>query len=163
MRKWRRRLTVLVVLAVVAVGAIYLFRGIPRVAASAMRDADSFELLSLHPEPGRPDAAFHGFAVLGRAPVSDAATRRRLFDALQSGARWNVPLPALCFSPRHGIRATAGGRTVDLVICFECSQVKVWQGDRPAGMFIVSQSPQPAFDQALRDAGLPLAPGDEGH
>jgi hypothetical protein len=44
------------------------------------------------------------------------------------------------------------------VICFECSQVKVYQGTTLLTTFIVGRSPEPAFDQALRDAGLPLAP-----
>jgi len=158
LRKWRRRLAIIAVLALVAVAAIYLFRGLPRVAAEAMRDADSFELLSLDPNRGRDDADFHHFKVLGRAMVTDAATRNRLYRSLQSGARWNLPFPAMCFNPRHGIRATSGVSTVDLVICFECSQVQVWHGDSHVTTFIVGQSPEPLFDQVLCDAGLPLAP-----
>jgi hypothetical protein len=53
---------------------------------------------------------------------------------------------------------TARGRTVDLVICFECNQVQVWQGDNLVTTFIVGGAPERVFDQALRDAGLPLAP-----
>jgi hypothetical protein len=158
LRKWRRRLAIVSALGLLAIVAIYIFRGIPRVAATAMRNADSFELLSLDPERGRDDADFHRFKVLGRTMVTDPATRKRLYSALQSGARWNLPFPAMCFNPRHGIRVTAGGRTVDLVICFECSQVQVWQGGSHLTTFIVGQSPESVFDQALRDTGLPLAP-----
>jgi hypothetical protein len=156
--KWHRRLAIVGLLAVVTVVAIYSFRGIPGVAAKVMRDATSFELLSLDPERGRDNADFHRFKVLGRTMVSDALTRKRLYNALQSGARWNLPFPAMCFNPRHGLRVTTGGNTVDLVICFECSQVQVWQGNSHVTTFIVGQSPEPVFDQALRDAGVPLAP-----
>ncbi len=158
LRKWRRRLVIVAFLGLFAVAAIYIFRGIPRGAATALRDPDTFELLSLDPERGRKDADFHRFKVLGRTTVTDPAMRQRLYNSLQSGARWNVPIPSLCFDPRHGIRVTSKGRTVDLVICFECSQVQVWQGDSLVTSFIVGQSPEPVFDQALRDAGLPLAP-----
>jgi hypothetical protein len=96
--------------------------------------------------------------VLGRTVVTDPATRKRLYNSLQSGARWNVPVPAMCFNPRHGIRVTYEGKTFDLVICFECSQVQVWQGESHLTTFIVGQSPERVYDQALRDAGLPLAP-----
>jgi hypothetical protein len=158
LRKWRRRLAIVSVLGLLAVAAVYIFRGIPGVAAKAMRNADSFELLSVDPERGRDDADFHHFKVLGRTMVTDPATRKRLYNSLQSGARWNLPFRSMCFNPRHAIRATAGGNTVDLVICFECSQVQVWQDDSHVTTFIVGQSPEPVFDQALRDAGLPLAP-----
>jgi hypothetical protein len=30
-----------------------------------------------------------------------------------------------CFDPRHGIRVTRGGVTVDFVICFQCFQAIV--------------------------------------
>jgi hypothetical protein len=102
-RNWRRRIAILAFLVLLPVAAIYTFRGLPRVAADAMRNADAFELLSLNPERSRADADFHGFKVLGRIPVTDPATRKRLYDSLQSGARWNVPIPSLCFDPppRH--------------------------------------------------------------
>ena len=158
MRKKRRRLVAVAVLGLLAVACIYLFRGIPTVAANAMRNAETFELLSLDPEIRPDDADFHRFKVLGRTVVTEAATRKRLYRALQSGARWNLPLQALCFIPRHGIRATAGGATVDLVICFECSQVRVWQGENDVTTFIVGQSPERVFEEVLRDAGVPLAP-----
>lgn len=158
LRKWRRRSAILAVLGLLAVGAFYVFRGIPSDAAEVLRNADSFELLSIDPERGRDDDDFRGFKVLGRTSVTDPATRERLYQSLQFGARWNLPLPAMCFNPRHGIRATAGGKTVDLVICFECKQVNVWHGDSLVTTFMVGQSPAPEFDQVLRDAGLPLAP-----
>jgi len=157
LRKWRRRSAIVAVLGLLAVVAIYVFRGIPGVAATAMRNADSLELLSLDPRRGRADADFHKHKVLGRTTVTDPVTRKLLYSSLQSGARWNLPFPALCFNPRHGIRATAEGRTIDLVICFECSHVEVWQGESLLTTFFVGQSPESVFDQVLRDAGLPLA------
>ena len=154
--RWRR-LWFYGSLLLLSILAIYLFRGMPPPARAAMRNADSFELLSLNPEHRRKDAAFHGFAVLGRATVSDQAARRRLYNALQSGARWGT-LPASCFDPRHGIHMVSNGKTIDLLICFHCGQAQVWQDDRLVTYFTISGSPEPVFDQALRDAGLPVAP-----
>ena len=72
----------------------------------------------------------------------------------------NVPA---CFRPRHGIHATRGQKVVDLLVCFECSQVEVYSGgsDQPSLGLRTSGSPEPVFDKALRDAGIPLAPKAE--
>jgi hypothetical protein len=65
--------------------------------------------------------------------------------------------PARCFIPRHGIRATHDGKTVELVICFECSQLWVHQGDAKDWMTI-GKEPQSVFDKLLTEAGIELAP-----
>jgi hypothetical protein len=66
---------------------------------------------------------------------------------------------AACFNPRHGIRASREGKTIDLVICFECLQVYVYAEEGRQGSFLTTSSPQPVFDQVLREAGVPLAKG----
>jgi hypothetical protein len=132
---------------------------LPERARAALEAPDHFELLSLDPagpRDGHPDD-FHGWKVLGRTPVEAAETRAELMAALEQGARENTGTAAGCFNPRHGIRATRGGQTADLVICFECFQVQVYAGDTRDGGFLTTRSPQPVFDQVLRDAGLPLA------
>jgi hypothetical protein len=156
LRKGRRRLTIAVVLGILALGTNYVARGIPSVAAVALNNAESFELLSL--DPGRIKGEYHRTHVLGRAPIDDPAERKRLYNALQSGARWNLALPALCFDPRHAIIATTAGRVTELLICFECSQVQVWQDGNLIKTFIIGDRPESVFDDALRRAGLPLAP-----
>jgi hypothetical protein len=49
-----------------------------------------------------------------------------LADALRLGAEDNFGIAAGCFNPRHGLRLKGGGKSVDLVICFECLQVEVF-------------------------------------
>jgi hypothetical protein len=136
---------------------------VPEKARKALRDAESFELLSIDPERQRspPAGHFHGYKVLGKTKVEDAAGRAELVTALEKGATEGRD-PAHCFNPRHAIRVTSGDKTSDFLICFECSQVKVLETettsvDHPDARFLISRSPQPEFDQALRDAGLPLA------
>jgi hypothetical protein len=133
---------------------------LPEGARAALAAADRLELLSLDPDgprDGQAAGGFHGWKVLGRTSVEAAETRAKLMAALEQGARENTGTAAGCFNPRHGIRATRGGQTTDLVICFECFQVQVYAGDTRDGGFLTTRSPQPAFDQVLRDAGLPLA------
>ena len=63
-----------------------------------------------------------------------------------------------CFSPRHGIRVTRHGRVTDVVICFECRQVRVYRDGHSVASFLTSASPQPVFDDVLRQANVPLPP-----
>ncbi len=144
-------------LGIAAFVGFYYLLSMPSAVAGALRQADSFDLLSLDPEHNRQDADFHGYKVLGRTLITDPATRQLLINNLQAAAR-GIIFPNKCFNPRHGIRVTANGRTYDLVICFECLQIYVYEGEILQTTFNVKAFPQPVFDQVLRDAGLPLAP-----
>jgi len=65
---------------------------------------------------------------------------------------------AKCFDPRHGIRATAKGKTVDLVICFECNWVYVYydNDENRQHVAVTTREPQAVLDKTLKDAGVPL-------
>jgi hypothetical protein len=130
---------------------------IPDDLRAMLEKADQLELLSLDPDETKekPKDAFHGWRVLGQTTVKDAETRKKLVAALQKGVAENDGTVARCFNPRHGIRVTRDGKTADFVICFECYQVKAFAGDKPH-QFLVTRSPQPAFDQVLMDAKVPL-------
>ena len=65
-------------------------------------------------------------------------------------------LVAGCFNPRHGIRATAGGKTVELVICYECLSMKVYVDGKAKRAVLTTSSPAIVFNQALKDAKVPL-------
>lgn len=96
-------------------------------AHDLLEQADRFDLLYLHPEEQEPKAGvelFHGYRVLQAIPVS---AKERFRKALICRAVYrslaDPGAPAFCFNPRHGIRARKGKRSLDVVICFECSQV----------------------------------------
>src|SRR5438270_721857 len=130
---------------------------VPAAAAEALAKPESVELLSLDPKllTEKPKDDFHGWKVLGRTTVKDDATRKKLAADLATAAESSEGLAAACFNPRHGLRVTRNGKTVDFVICFECWQVKVYEGDKADG-FLITDTPQPAFDKVLRDAGVTL-------
>ena len=79
-----------------------------------------------------------------------------MLAALETGAKDNTGEAAACFNPRHGIRVKSGDKTVDLVICFECLQVKSFAGDKDGPSYLTTRSPQPTLDQVLTDAKVPL-------
>ncbi|MCZ7648892.1 MAG: hypothetical protein M5U26_27155 [Planctomycetota bacterium] len=154
----------------------------PELAQTVLEKAETFILYSLDPAASRgeekPKDAFHGYAVLGQTEVKDADARAKLVEAFKKGVKENQGEVAMCFEPRHGIRVKKGETTVDFVICFECLQVHCYGGGKlPAGEgrperadaggeeragFLVAASPQPAFDAALKAAGIKLAakPGE---
>ena len=130
---------------------------VPAAAGEALEKADAVELLSLDPlrPKEEPKDGFHGWKVLGRTAPKDDATRRMLTADLRAAAGASEGSAAACFNPRHGLRVTRAGKTVDLVICFECLQVEVYEGEKDAGRFLITDAPQAAFDKVLRDAGVP--------
>lgn len=103
-------------------------------AWEVLRAAPQLELLALDPDVHRDpraggagpalaaweSAAREADGIHGRVLVQEAAQRRALLDALE--AALGAPgAPALCYDPRHALRARHGGRTVVLHLCFACS------------------------------------------
>jgi hypothetical protein len=111
-------------------------------------------------EPGeepKSDDKFHGYPVLGKVEITEESKRRELVMALRDGFENSDGKMAKCFWPRHGLRWEENGRTIDIVICFECYQVEVRPNPTRKAKAI-TRDPQPLFDQTLTDAGVKLAP-----
>jgi len=151
--------TVAALLAGTALAAPKEENKVPDEVKAILDKADSFELYSLDPNFLKDvKDGFHGFKVLGKTEVKEADTRKALVAATVKGAAENKGEVARCFEPRHGIRLTRDKKTVDLVICFHCAQVRVYAhgAEKATGEFLTTNSPQPTFDMVLRDAKVPL-------
>jgi hypothetical protein len=125
-----------------------------------LEKGERFELLSIRPaRVERTEGAFnfHGWEVIGRTWVRDAALRKKLVAAYKAGVEENQGIGASCFRPRHGIRVTHKGRVTDFIVCFECYQTQVYVDDRPQKAVLVTRSPEAVFNQSLKDAKLPLS------
>jgi hypothetical protein len=137
---------------------------VPAAEADVLRQATALELLALSfdapttPELLADPQRFHGFEVLGRTTVTDEATRTQALDLIGRACRENDGMIAACFSPRHGVRAVHGGRTVDLVICFECYSLHVYADGALAQYGDLARSQEPELSALYRAAGLPIAP-----
>ena len=125
-----------------------------------LEKAEQFELLSLDPavEGVKGKEGFHGWKILGKTMVKDAAVRKEIVTALDKGIAESDGNGAKCFDPRHGIRAQRDGKTVELVICFECGWVYVFSGEKEArqGVAVTTGKPQTVFDKVLKEAEVPL-------
>jgi hypothetical protein len=129
---------------------------LPESALKVLQNATEFELYSIdfaNEDKGK--TGFHDMKVVGKTAVKDADVRKKLVSDFVKGTEGTL-YPAKCFNPRHGIRATHDGKTVDLVICFECAQFDVYgpDGDRSKRL-LIGKGPEPALDKVLRDAGVP--------
>jgi hypothetical protein len=135
---------------------------LPPAASVLLDEAESVELISLDPRerPTKPDDSFRGWKVLGRAAIRDLADRRAIVASLKRGIGETDKVSG-CFEPRHGLRATKGNKSVDLVICFSCGWIEVHSEGTTSSVW-TSDSPKSAFNKALRDAGAALAQDVEG-
>jgi hypothetical protein len=122
---------------------------------SVLAVPDRLEVLSLMPDPEPKEPGFYGWNVLGRTVVKDSSRRATIVNALSRGI-FEADGEALCFSPRHGVRAKRGKTTVDLVVCFECSKVEVYVDGKQVQALDIDDSPHELLDGVLRAAHVPL-------
>ncbi len=130
-----------------------------------LQNAEKLELISLEPvgrskfTPDMPPQ-YAGSKVLGSTDIKDKATITRMVEALRTGIQDHDKAVALCFWPRHAIRAVKGKITMEWVICFQCRQIHIHaDGDSKVRLItLVSGTPEPVFDEVLKNAGVPLAP-----
>lgn len=134
----------------------------PATVRDILKKAKEIELYSLEPEEGAvpvKGAMFHGVPVLGKTVVKEDKMRTDVLDILDEAM---VPSKmAKCFEPRHGIRATHEGKTVDLVICFACGQVQIHGENEKENNDTkpINRDYQPALDAILQAGKVPLAKG----
>lgn len=128
---------------------------LPDSALAVLHGADSFQVLALEPEHGEEPApgaeTFHGYQVLAKGDVADPEARERIVDIVNAGVR-KGGTQAKCFNPRHGVHSVRGGRTVDIVICYECSALEVVEDGRATTL--PTGDVQADLDEAFRAAGV---------
>ncbi|MDI1444101.1 hypothetical protein [Polyangium sp. 6x1] len=128
---------------------------LPDSAVGVLEGADSFQVLALEPdhggEPPQGAETFHGYQVLAKGDVADPKTRERIVDIVNAGVRKGGTL-AKCFNPRHGVHAVRGGRSVDLVICYECSALEVVEDGQTKTL--PTGDVQADLDETFRAAGV---------
>jgi GH18 family chitinase len=118
--------------------------------------ADEITLYSLNPDKKekKPDTGLQGWQVLGQTTLS-GEDKKAIVKALNKAIAASDGSVAGCFNPRHGIKATHGGKTVELVICFECLSISGWtDGERFSTL--TSRQAEEAFNKVLKDKGVKL-------
>jgi hypothetical protein len=114
-----------------------------------LEKADAIELYSLDPDPDRKQKAggFREWKVLGRTTLT-GDDKKAIVEGLQKGIADSDGKEAKCFNPRHGIEATHDGKTVELVICFECLSISGWNDGTPLKV-LTTGGPAKEFNRVL--------------
>lgn len=151
-------------LAAMAIAAEKDANEVPEAARAILDKAETIDLYSILPQQEKDPnkETFQKYPVLGKTKIKDAEVRKRVIGALVKGAADNNEGQAKCFDPRHAIRATHDGKTVELVICFACNYVQVAVDGKSVRGFSPSKAPEAVLDKVLTDAKVPLAPKDDG-
>jgi hypothetical protein len=127
----------------------------PEVVNAVLEKATEIEVYSLDGERNVKDG-WHGAKVLGKTTVK-GDDAKDLVKVLRQGVKEGGE-GKRCFIPRHGIRATHDGKTVDLAICFECSWVYIYTDKaEKATVLTFSSAPEKTIIDILEKAKVPLA------
>lgn len=140
---------------------------LPAEVENLLTNADEFTLFSINPDPDfnhQSTNTFQGHAILGQLDVKSVGTRTKLIAALDTGIAQEAKIQAggaywsvACFNPRHGIHASKGDKSVELLICFECAQIQIHSSDGKDWYFCLPIGEQPGiFNDVLKEAGVPL-------
>lgn len=113
------------------------------------------KFLTLNPNPVTSGSSFHGFPVLGQVPLSGAETPSFIKATITIVEKAAKDYLGSCFKPRHGIRLDTAQGPVDLLICFQCSKIKVYAPQK-SWTLDMSDDTQAFFDEAVRKRGLPF-------
>ena len=134
---------------------------LPEEVLNALRAADKAILYSLEPweRPTPQSRTLHRYAVLGQAELdrSQTAAAAAEFEAVVS--RWDGALAA-CFDPRHAMSVVSAGATYDLLLCYECQQLRVYKDGRMIAGLGATGSAK-ALDTMLVALRLPLSPSGQ--
>jgi hypothetical protein len=132
---------------------------LPREARDILASADKLEVLSISVARNKEKEDFHGFHVLGTTTVTDKELRRKLADAIESAvAESTVYDVGFNYNPRYGLRATSGGKVVEMIICFHCTQIEVYVEGKLTKKCATKQTLQKLLNQILADAKIPVPP-----
>ena len=103
-----------------------------------------------HPFTDRTDH-LHGWQILQCCPINDSETQLILLHALDKGIDQGGGIPIDCYNPRHAIRLKTKTTTTDYLICFQCNNYVVWDGDQETGGGLISRAPQAIFNEVLEN------------
>ncbi len=91
----------------------------------------------------------HGWVILKQCSVKSLATREKLFKALDDGIDQWRGTPIDCFNPRHAISVETEGVRVDYLICFQCQNYYIWEGDKRVSGGMTTAQPRQTFNRIL--------------
>lgn len=140
---------------------------LPQAAKEILASADRFEVFAIEPAKktdhkgpaAKQEEWLHGHKILAKTSVIDKEMRKKLLAAIEKGvADCGALEQAQCFIPHHGLRATAGKKMAELVICFRCRRIAVSVDQKLVKTVGTKDAPRALLDRVLKNAGPSLPP-----
>ena len=91
----------------------------------------------------------HGWTILQACHVDSMAAREELIQAVDVGIAEGGGIPVDCFNPRHAFQVEASPLNMVYMICFECRNYEIWNGEDLVGGGMISTSPGNILDRYL--------------
>jgi hypothetical protein len=140
-------------------GVCYRLRPpLPQVTWNYVAKADRLTVYSLSPEAAGSSEGcdrLHGYPILSQADVADSRIAE-VYMSLRAGEEEGT-LGVRCFIPHHGVRATCGEKTLDLVVCFQCTNMAVFESSESENCVWADMSGSPwALMNDLLGVAMPL-------
>ena len=167
---WGRVLAVLALAVILAgiAGGIYrreitqAYRqwrnALPHGVLQRLQSAKSVTLYSLYPEAVHSPAQkmswiddmswdellslprLHGYPVLGKFECSDPSILQVIANELRDGTQLEGP-NFMCFLPRHGMQLTDGEGSIELLICYDCQRLELYEDGKLTSHHIIAVQP----------------------
>ena len=136
-----------------------------KVLEEARRALEKAETVTIHwlffldidealPEDVRGKPRFQGFPILGSTTVKSKQTGQQVLQSVLAKADPDPKSLTGCFDPQHGIEVKlADGRAIDLVICYHCWQMHIFDGSEKTYVSIGTAS-EPLLNEQLKAGGV---------
>ncbi|QDU83377.1 hypothetical protein Pla163_04760 [Planctomycetes bacterium Pla163] len=137
---------------------------------AGLAQSDAMTIHALYPylvrnEDGQPvdddSETFHGYRILGSADVDDPSRRDLLVRLVERGIEDSDGRVAACFNPRHGLSIVVDGQVTDLVICFECHSMSVYEDGVEVAGHLTARGLAPQVTALFEEAGLTIHRDEE--
>jgi hypothetical protein len=135
----------------------YLHESLPTDVRRILERAESFEVLAEVDKDERSESDSRDFRPNMIARIGSDALKKEILEAFYLDAA-KEDSPAVCYEPHHSLRATAGGTTVEVEICFSCSRFVVKGGQKESWGTIVRENrrSENLLDRIVRESGVRL-------
>lgn len=137
-----------------------------KVLEEARRALEKAEAVTIHwlfftqfaddkmPADVRGKPRFHGYPILGSAAVKSKQAGQQILQSVLAEVNPDPESLTGCFDPQHGIEVKLeDGRAIDLVICYHCWQMLIFDESENASVSIGTAS-EPLLTEQLKAGGV---------
>ena len=105
------------------------------------------------PDDVRGKPTFHGYPILGSVAVKSKQAGQQILESVF--AHVDPDLATGCFDPQHGVEVKlADGRSIDLVICYHCFQMEIFDESGDHTYVGVGTASEPLLSEQLKTGGV---------